>query len=227
MLSRFGVPTGSGDDGRPADRDRAVDYLDILGESFLRLDGRPRRLLVCGLQTGNGSTTLSCLLAMAIRRYTGERVVLVDAHLQAPSVHTVCGVANTAGVGEILAGEGGVDDCLSESEMCGISVLTAGQERPVASSGLRPAALKRLFDDLDDRCDYTIVDGLPLLEYPAEALSISQTIGNLIIVLEAGRCRWETVANCRETLEGTGVDVLGVILNRVEQPIPDAIYRRL
>ena len=48
-----------------------------------------------------------------------------------------------------------------------------------------------------------------------------------VLVLSAGRTRRESASRAKEVLEQCGAEVLGAVLDGMEYPIPEAIYRRL
>ncbi len=71
----------------------------------------PQQLVLCGVAAGVGVTTLSVNLAVALSGQ-GCRVVLVDADCQRPDVAVLCGLAPSAGIGDVLAARRDIHEVL-------------------------------------------------------------------------------------------------------------------
>ncbi len=69
---------------------------------FANVDGDVRTLLVSSSIRGEGKSVTACNLAVTMA-LAGQQVVLVDADLRAPSVHTYMHVSNAVGLSSVLA----------------------------------------------------------------------------------------------------------------------------
>ncbi len=58
-----------------------------------------------------------------------------------------------------------------------------------------------------------------------DASSIAAACGGAVLVIEAERTRAEVVEEAKRTLEATGVNLLGAVLNRRKYHIPGFIYQ--
>ncbi len=83
-----------------------------------------------------------------------------------------------------------------------------------------------LLRQLKEHYDFVVVDCPPLLGVSGAAMLASQCDG-AILVVQAGRVRREVVQRCIQNLEATGANLLGVVLNKRQYPIPAFIYKRL
>lgn len=81
-------------------------------------------------------------------------------------------------------------------------------------------------DALRAACDVAVVVLPPLLKHP-EALSLAAQLDGVVLVLEAERTRWEVAREAKQLMDGIGVKLLGVILNKRKRHIPDFLYRLL
>lgn len=79
---------------------------------FLMLDGDVRTLLVSSSVQGEGKSVAICNLAASLA-LAGKRVVLVDADLRSPKVHTYLGIPNAVGVSSVLARRAEIDEALA------------------------------------------------------------------------------------------------------------------
>ena len=76
---------------------------------FLGIDGSLRSLLVSSSIQGEGKSATICNLAVSMA-LAGKRVVLLDADLRRPSVHTYMAVPNKVGLSSVIAGRASLDE---------------------------------------------------------------------------------------------------------------------
>ena len=69
---------------------------------FVSIDGALKTLLVASSVQGEGKSLSACNLAVSMA-LTGKRVILVDADLRAPRVHSYVGVPNSVGLSSVIA----------------------------------------------------------------------------------------------------------------------------
>lgn len=201
---------------RPAAPDRYRElFLSLLGGA-----GRPESLwiLVTSAVRGEGVTSTAQGLAMAMSAH--GPTVLLEANWR----HSNPDLAR-AGSGVTLEQAASSPDAL-------LGVLP-GDENPLAivpsGSGFESAdagSLAALVKWLRTRCRFGVLDVPPVLEYP-DALQFAGSVDGCILVVEAGRTSWHASARARDLLQGAGLSVLGVVLNKRRFPIPSLIYRRL
>ena len=63
--------------------------------------------------------------------------------------------------------------------------------------------------------DVVLLDTPPTLVV-ADALILATQCDATLIVCSAGETNWQAVDRCSEALEGVGVDIIGVLLNRFD-----------
>lgn len=86
------------------------------------------------------------------------------------------------------------------------------------------AALNKLMEEIGNRFAYVIWD-IPPVDLVPQSRMIGRACQGVVMVLHAGRTRWYTVRHAMGTLEQAGAKVLGVVLNRKKNYIPNWIYR--
>jgi Mrp family chromosome partitioning ATPase len=78
---------------------------------FMGVDGEIHSLLVSSSIQGEGKSMTACNLAVSMA-LAGKRVVLVDADLRRPRVHTYMSVANSVGLSSVIARHAQLSDAL-------------------------------------------------------------------------------------------------------------------
>jgi uncharacterized protein involved in exopolysaccharide biosynthesis/Mrp family chromosome partitioning ATPase len=174
---------------------------------------------------GEGVSSVAASVAISLANLTAERILLVDANLQQPSIHQIFGMNRLPG----RIDNRGKDDfdayTIRPSNIKNLELLTAkmGEFNQKLLFDSKPFAnLLSLW-----KREYSFV----LLDMPA----IEETIGGgslkladgVILVVEAGRTRWEVIQQAKEMLTQAQVNILGVVLNKRQFPIPEWLYRTL
>lgn len=170
-------------------------------------------VMVASALPGEGKTLTAANLALTLAESYRRRVLLVDADLRRPSVHTVFGLPNHSGLTESLRAK--EDRRLTLIEVSPrLTVLTAGRPDPDPMSGLTSPRMRRVLDEARDRFDWVIVDTPPVGLLPDAHLLASMVDGALLVV-NAGGTPYQAT---QKAVQAIGPDrVLGVVLNRMEE----------
>jgi capsular exopolysaccharide synthesis family protein len=189
-------------------------------ESYRYLRGRLQPLLSDGDTTilvtsaaeGEGRTTTAANLAVAMA-LAGRSVILVDADLRRPCLHTVFGVDNGPGLVDLLAGTAAPDDVLRPSPLPQLRLVTAGPGAGFGADLLEGPRLARTLRALQKQCDVVVLDSAPLLSL-ADGISLAGMSDHVLLV---GNYRLTTrgyvsraLAELGEVVDG---NISGVLLN--------------
>ncbi len=96
-----------------------------------------------------------------------------------------------------------------------------GEERGLIKE-LRPEEL----EGLRDRFGYVLVD-CPSMRKSTTALALSKVTDGIVLVTAAGEVRRGEIEYMRGVLHATGAKVIGMVLNKREDPIPSFLSRLL
>lgn len=176
------------------------------------VDGRRSVLLTSSLK-GEGKSTCSVNLAYAVAR-SDSRVLLIDADLRCPSLHTVLGLEGSAGLSTVLIGQAELQDVVQPVGLEGIDVLSSGMIPPNPSELLGSSAMEELLAEATRRYDFVIVDSAPVLAV-TDAAVLSQFVGGVVVVAQNERVRKSELDRSMDKLDAVGAKVVGVVLNRV------------
>jgi len=192
-----------------------VEAFRTLGSSVL-LEARSRNqtlrsILVCSSQPGEGKTTVSVNLAIALAQQ-GRRVLLIDADLRRSSVHRALGFRNIRGLSSYLGGLSEWASCVLPGLTPGLDTLPAGKTpvNPVAS--LSSSRMKTLLGQVLEEYDYVIVDSPALMPNLADARILAELVDGSILVVRSGMAPREFVIRARKHL----TNVVGVVLNSMD-----------
>ena len=175
-------------------------------------DEQPLRIvMVVSAVPGEGKTLTSTNLALTLSESYLARVLLVDADLRRPTVHTLFDLPNTAGLKDDLAGV--ADGALSSVKVSDhLHVLTAGAAQVDPMGALTSERLRRMLRGAADQFDWVIIDTPPVGLLP-DAKILAGLADGAILVVEAGSTKYQLA---QRAVEAIGRDrMLGVVLNQL------------
>jgi capsular exopolysaccharide synthesis family protein len=167
-------------------------------------------LLVTSPGPKEGKSTVLANLAMALAR-TGISVVAVDANLQSPGLHEVFGIQRRKGLTEAYT-SGGTEVNLQPTRIENLKVLTSGSDMLIDSTELlNSPRLSDLLHKIASQANIVIVDSPPLTM--ADSRILASITDGAVVVLRSGHTQGAAAREAIETLRGTRVNLVGVILN--------------
>lgn len=169
----------------------------------------------------DGSSIIVRQLALTLACQLGRRVLLVDALNQAPLQLQYFKIApGSEGGAQHESGEPFLATPIPDA-----SLQIATQPMGVDSIAIAANAerLNAWLKAMRAHYDFILID-LPALGAHQAWLQVSTQIDGVVLTARAGRTRWHTVNRWVESLTAQGARVLGVMLNKVDPPIPQCIY---
>jgi protein-tyrosine kinase len=161
-----------------------------------------------------GKTLTAINLAISLAMEVNYTVLLVDADLQHPSIHSYFGVEAELGLSDYLTADKPLSELLIHpEEIPGFVILPGG--KPLANSAemLNSPKMVRLVDELKSRYPSRIIlFDLPPLQGAADTLAFSPHVDAALLVIEDGKTKAEDVKRAIGLLQGTSV--IGTVLNK-------------
>ncbi len=185
-----------------------------------QLEHGTRIVTVASAVASEGKTLTAINLAATLAASYRRRVLLVDADLRGPSVHTTLRCPAAPGVADVLAGSAGPE--LPAIEVTpGFFVLTAGTRTRDPISALSSEQFRQLLADAVSAFDWVILDIPPVGALPDAGLLTAMS-DTTVLVVQTGTAAYPVVQRAAEAI---GPDrIIGVVLNMVEPGELDATY---
>jgi len=182
--------------------------------AFSTEHGIPATLLITSTRPAEGKSTTSLALARTLAR-AGRSVLLIDADMRSPSMHKMLGIANDAGLSNLLTGSGAIAELVHRNADGGMDVLAAGPQPPNAAELLSSDRFPQLIAALAANYDHIILDAPPVMGL-ADAPLLARHIEGTIFVIESHATRTNAVRVAIGRLRSSGARVLGALLTKYQ-----------
>ncbi len=205
----------------------AINPRSILSESvkslrtslrFSTRNGAPQSVFITSSAAGEGKTSIAINLAIAYAQ-AGSKVLLIDADLRSPSIHSRLEINNREGLTNYLADPQAVDTNISKTCMIkNLKVITSGPIPPDPVELLSGNKMTELLQSTRSQYDHIIIDGPPVLGL-ADALVLSNLSDATIVAVEAGKTRKAVLLDGLKRLERANANLIGSVLTRISREV--------
>jgi len=180
---------------------------------FSNLDRPLRTVLVTSPGPSEGKSIIAANLAAAMAQM-GLSVVAVDADLRRSQLSRLFDLdpCQEGLTGAVLGGS--VEGLLQPTQVERLAILTTGEPTRNPTRLLGSQRVQEVLDELVREADMILIDSPPVLPV-ADAALLARRVDGLLLVLEAGRTRWEVARHAVECVHRVRASLLGVVLNAV------------
>lgn len=210
--------------------DPAGQYYLGLSRQIASLSGtRAGANVAVGVTSANrheGVTSVAVNVAAAASRDLQGRVLLVDANFDHPLAAEVAGASDGPGLADLLVGAEEWASLVRRSSMPGLDVLAAGTKQARALLSAGSDRLRGLLREICTKYQMVVFDLPPASELSA-CLPMANCLDGVLMVVEAERTRNKTVERARQRLTQSGAKLIGAVLNKRREYVPDWIYERI
>jgi receptor protein-tyrosine kinase len=183
---------------------------------LLNPEGSVRSCVITSATPADGKSTIAMNLAQGAAAM-GQRVLLVDADLRCPRIHTLLEITNQLGLTNILTQKLEFKTVIKQvASEANLSVLTAGEFYPDPTRLLSSKPMQELMKQLQESFDLIIYDTAPVLGL-ADANLLAPHTDGLMMVVGLGKTDREAFSLALREISTAGVPVLGMVANGDKQ----------
>lgn len=186
-------------------------------------------VMVAATDHGEGGTTTAAILAATLARSVNSKILLIDANLRTPALEEVFEQGRNTelvGLSDKVLSEAPLDQTIYQTDIANLFFMPCGRDVSSPSYVFDREPIGEMLSVLRERFDFVIFDGSPLRDY-SDSCFLAEKMDGVILVVEAERTKAEVLRKIRKELESTGVNILGVVLNKKRNYIPEYIERFL
>jgi capsular exopolysaccharide synthesis family protein len=176
----------------------------------------PKSLLITSSLPSEGKTTTAINTAISLAQ-TGAKVLIIDADMRRPRLHTVFDVSNVQGLSTLLSSEMSDDemlDVIEYNEDSRLNLLTSGPVPPNPAELIGSEQMSNLLKVLQKHFTHVVVDSPPIASF-TDGVLIASMVDGVILVVNSGKSSRQIVRRSRQLLLDIGAKILGVVLNNV------------
>ena len=171
-------------------------------------------IAISSLSAKEGKSLIATNLARAAA-LAGNKVLLVDADLRSPQLHTYLRIENHRGLSDLIESNLEPDQIIQPSYLDdNLFVLTAGQVSSNPVRLLSSTKLQSLMQEFETEFDLVIYDTPPMNF--ADLSWVGSQVDGIILVAKLGKTRRSTLMQALGDLQGSQLQILGLVANGSE-----------
>jgi capsular exopolysaccharide synthesis family protein len=204
----------------------AEAYRHLRTSILLSTAGRaPKSLLITSSLPSEGKTTTATNTAISLAQ-TGAKVLIIDADMRRPRLHSVFNIENRDGLSTLLSSElsdDEIDRVIVQDERSKLYMLTSGPVPPNPAELIGSEQMAALLKMLQQRFTHIVVDSPPIASF-TDGVLIASMVDGVILVVNSGQSSRQVVRRTRQLLNEIGAKVFGVVLNKVNLSSDNSYY---
>jgi capsular exopolysaccharide synthesis family protein len=170
-----------------------------------------KTLVVASPTRGDGKTSLSCNLALAMAE-ASRRVLLVDLSARRPSIEKCFHLDPSEGLAELLHGDCSPEQVVQLTDFDNLCVIGPGIDAEDLAGRLASREMLRFMEWAEGEFDHVIMDTPPAL-LMSDVKLLAPLVDGVVVVIGVGVSSIGMVRRCLRELEVVGANMVGVVLN--------------
>lgn len=170
-----------------------------------------RSLLVTSAVPGEGKTFISINLAHTLTLQHSARVVVIDADLRKPQLHSQLEISNDLGLTDYLEGRCGSEAIVRNTTVPNLHVITGGGASTHVAELAGSPRFAALISSLSEEFEWVIVDTSPVIPVTDAAL-LARVCDATLLVVAATQTSGDLAQVALKELKEA--NIIGVVLNR-------------
>ena len=196
--------------------DRMPDFFQEMAglyrNLFILQDGNLGTIMLCGIESGVGTTMIAMNLASYIVQQEGQQTLFVDANLRNPSLFRYQDHFAHAGFHELITEQGPLTNYVLPTNIPKLFAMNAGKVADINRDLFNSRALDYAVSEWRASYPVVVVDAPPLGSGP-ESLDLAKCVDGVILVVRSNSSA-EDVRNAKTALENAQAHIVGVVFNQ-------------
>jgi capsular exopolysaccharide synthesis family protein len=199
------------------------EYRTLRSRLYLLREKMPlRSLLVTSALPKEGKSFTACNLAQVFVRQHGRRVLLIDADLRGPRLHTMLGTRSSPGLSDYLRGQSDEFGAMQQGPMENLFFMPSGSDLADPADVIGNGKLKILLQRVEPLFDWIVVDSPPAIPV-SDASVLAKACDGVLMVVRSNSTPADVARKAR--MEFPEQSLVGVVLNGTsEGAVPYARY---
>ena len=174
-----------------------------------------RSLLITSVKPGEGKSTVAANLAV-VSAAAGLSVILIDANLRSPRMHTLFGLPSDNGLANLLlANSVSMESNLQPTKTPGLRILVAGADNGAGPDLLARPVMQDILTEAAKLADLVLID-TSAAGTSTETIALAGKVDGIALVLRPGSSSVSEIQHLQHSIEAVSGRLLGVVMNRVK-----------
>ena len=201
---------------------RATEEFRALRSRLYQLQAKAplKCVLVVSALPGEGRSFVAASLAQVMALQPESRILLIDADLRNPRLHTALGTSATPGFSEYLLQESEEFGIMQKGDADNLFFIPSGRRVGGPTELVANGRLKSLIDRVEPLFDWIIIDS-PAAIPVSDASLLANYCDGVLMVVRSHSTPFDIVRKARERFREESL--LGVVLNVVENGTPSSV----
>lgn len=166
-------------------------------------------ILVTNTRSFTDGSSIAADLATLIAQ-NGKRVVLIDADLRRPIIHTLFNIPNRVGLIDILQDSRPPLSVMHVQHDNSLYILPSGKSPKDTTDFIGSTKMNELLQYLKGRFDKIIVHGPPF--FYSETTALAAQVDGVVLLIHPGYNKNETSRAIIEKFQKTGATIIGIVM---------------
>ena len=175
-------------------------------------DNPPRTIAFSSSLPMEGKTVTVANMAVALSQLN-KSVVVLDADLRKPRLHTIFKIKNGKGLSSYLTGKYSLDETVQKTHVENVWLMPSGPVPPNPAELLESDKMKLLLDGIKKEIDFVLLDTPPVLAV-VDSLIISALVDCMVLVVQPGKTTRKPFLAAIEQLRQSRANIIGVVFNK-------------
>lgn len=172
-----------------------------------------KTVIITSALPAEGKTTMCLNLALSFAQ-TEARILVIDADLRKPRIHTYLNSDNAVGLTNVLAGFASVESAIKKHSS-GFDFMTSGHVPPNPVELLSSTKMTQVLKKLSESYDYIFIDTPPTM-IVTDASALAKNATGVILVAKYMYTTRENLEKSISNLNFVDAKILGILMNNSE-----------
>jgi protein-tyrosine kinase len=174
-------------------------------------DHPQKTILVTSAAAEEGKSLLAVNLAIILARI-GKRILLIDADMRNPKIHSMLKLKRSPGLSDILAGQTQLSSALQYANIQGLYAIPAGTRTPNPVELLISQRMATFVQFMREKFDFIIIDTTPVMML-SDPLVLAPLVDGVVVVVRSGVTPRPAIKKAVEQLQRINAMIVGAVLN--------------
>jgi succinoglycan biosynthesis transport protein ExoP len=168
-------------------------------------------IIITSALAEEGKTTMAANIAIVMAQI-GKRVLLIDADMRKPVIHTLFDVAKAPGLSDFLAQGADLSSLIVRTSIKDLSIISAGTPPPNPSVLLLSPKMAGFIEEMRKKYDFVIIDSPPTMMM-SDTPAMAPAADGVVMVIKSGVTPRPTVQKAVQQLVQANAKLTGAVLN--------------